>query len=452
MKRQILLFFLITTVIASNMSKTFAQETKKEEKPQKKEAKLTKHRIEKAWTIEAGGGVSTFFKENMGSNIDYKSIAPIGHFAVNRAINDIFILGLEGNYGMILGQEVQPTVIDGRFNMLINFSNWANKDVVDSRFTFYGKIGGGINYLQNQTLPALEKNWAIAGGAGIIVDYNMSKHFALRLHADGNIMKRQYYTGGSDKDYNFNRMPIYLNAGLSLAYKFNFAKDKEQKMKKLIRSQNKEFFRKDVHEFDIKTKESIGQGEECLVEVNVIKGDFKADAKLEIELLPGIMGYNEKTGKYDLETIKIVDDNMTAKDTIHYLFKLKATQKFDRGLYVMGTYSYINKHKKRQKVKIESAVYKSSKWEFRVQLAAFSQIPFTNETAHKYFRIDAEIIDEDTNGVTKFLIGRFKSYAKAKSYCKKIQEDTTIQDAFVVGYKDGIRIKSLKGHHFGSYK
>ncbi|MDC1106061.1 hypothetical protein OAT16_05105, partial [Prolixibacteraceae bacterium] len=431
------------------------KDEKEEKAPKEKKSKekpLTQHRVEKAWTFHAGGGITTFFKETMGSNADYRTIAPMGSFSVHRAINDIMMLGVDANYGMVMGQTAKPTMLDGKLNFILNFSNWANKDVVDSKFTFYGKVGGGINFLQHSTLDKPTENWAVSLGAGIIVDYNLSKHFALRLSADGNVLHRQYYEGGNDKDYNFNRNPMYFNAGLGFAYKFNFRKDKEEKMKKIIRNNNLEFFRKDVHEFDVKTKEYIAKDDECFVDVDVIKGKFQADAKLELELLPGIMGYNKKSGKYDLETIKIIDDNMTPNDTIHYQFKLKATQEFDRGIYVLGTYSYINKNKRRQKVKIQSSVYKSAKWEFRVQLAAFSKIPFTNEIAQKYFRVDSEIIDEDNSGVTKFLIGRFRSYAKAKEYCYKIQDDTTIRDAFVVGYKNGVRVRTLKGEHFGSYK
>lgn len=432
------------------------EEKKKEEKepkaPKVKTPVLTKHRVEKAWDFSFGGGITTFYKETMGVN-DYAKMAPLGTFGIHRSINDIMIIGLDANYATVLGQPAQPMMIDGKLNFILNFSNLANKDVVDSKFTFYGKIGGGVNYLEpTSELPSPLQNMVYSVGAGLIVDYNFAKHFALRLTADGNVLSKQYYDGTSDKDYNLNRNPVYLNATLGLAYKFNFRRNKEEKMEKLVKSQNKQFFRKEVHEFDVKTKEYIGKGDECFVDVDVIKGKFQADAKLELELLPGIMGYNEKTGKYDLETIKIIDDNMTAKDTIHYQFKLKASQDFDRGIYVLGTYSYINKNKKRPKVKINSSVYKGAKWEFRVQLAAFSNIPFTNDIAKKFFRVDAEIIDEGANGITKFLIGHFTSYAEAKEYCRKIQDDTTISDAFVVGYKDGVRVRSLKGEHFGSYK
>jgi len=71
---------------------------------------------------------------------------------------------------------------------------------------------------------------------------------------------------------------------------------------------------------------------------------------------------------------------------------------------------------------------------FKVQIGAFR-----NKDLSKYFSNTPNFTGEDENGLQKITLGRFRDYWEADTF-KKYLREMGVKDAWIVPYKDGIRV------------
>ncbi len=71
---------------------------------------------------------------------------------------------------------------------------------------------------------------------------------------------------------------------------------------------------------------------------------------------------------------------------------------------------------------------------FKVQIGAFK-----NKDLSKYFGNTPNFTGEDANGLQKITLGRFRDYWEADTF-KKYLREMGVKDAWIVPYKDGIRV------------
>lgn len=84
-----------------------------------------------------------------------------------------------------------------------------------------------------------------------------------------------------------------------------------------------------------------------------------------------------------------------------------------------------------------SATGQSQEIYFRVQIGAYKNKKLVKKLEKAY-----NLVLEERNGFTKFMIGQFSSYWEAKNLSKFLNKSGA--QAYVVGYKDDVRVPDLK--------
>jgi TolA-binding protein len=75
---------------------------------------------------------------------------------------------------------------------------------------------------------------------------------------------------------------------------------------------------------------------------------------------------------------------------------------------------------------------------FRVQIGAYR-----NAKLSRFLQKNANfMVEEDENGVKKYMMGNFNSYNEARNWCEKLVNKGA--SAYVVGYMNGERVQNLK--------
>ncbi len=78
---------------------------------------------------------------------------------------------------------------------------------------------------------------------------------------------------------------------------------------------------------------------------------------------------------------------------------------------------------------------------FKVQIGAFrEEIPL--EIANKFLKISKKGVKnyKDANGLTIYTVGTYKTYAEANTVRTEVVNEAAIVDAFIIAYKDGLKI------------
>lgn len=101
---------------------------------------------------------------------------------------------------------------------------------------------------------------------------------------------------------------------------------------------------------------------------------------------------------------------------------------FPNGRYVNQAKAAIENLRKRRK--------QSNQIIFKVQVLALSETPISENKLQQILKTSQNIEKEETGGWYKYSIGNFPSYNQAKDY----KQNLSVNDAFVVAYKNGVRI------------
>ncbi len=158
-------------------------------------------------------------------------------------------------------------------------------------------------------------------------------------------------------------------------------------------------------------------------EKNAIKQELKALKKLK---------------PADIRKLKISFEEQLEEKEIEIAIAKKKTDTMQAYLYGMqNKYSDLQKNCENKTTRVYGVLsaVQAKGYYYRIQLGAFKNFDLKN----KMNKDDQSIQVEYLKGLEKYMIGLFFTFEDAVSYRKDIQQ-MGIKDAFIVPYKDGIRI------------
>jgi hypothetical protein len=162
-------------------------------------------------------------------------------------------------------------------------------------------------------------------------------------------------------------------------------------------------------------------------EKNAIKQELKAIKKMK---------------PVDIRKMKINYEEQLEEKEIEIIISHKKTDTMQAYFYGMqNKFNQLQKNcgSKSARVYDFSSVVQAKGYYYRIQLGAFKNFDLKN----KINKDDQSIQVEYLKGLEKYMIGLFFTFEDAVAYRKDIQK-MGIKDAFIVPYKEGIRITHQK--------
>ncbi|WP_153639260.1 SPOR domain-containing protein [Prolixibacter sp. NT017] len=417
------------------------------------QAKPEKYHISQPWSFYINGGATNYFKA-INNELDpyfnayFNEITPFVGAGIQRKINDVFSIETEYEFGFAraIGNDYSY-YHDINLNGLINFTNLQAKDVSQKRYAFYGKVGGGVNLFEpSPNIVKPKDKYKISYQVGLLFDYNLTHHLGFRLGASWRGLDSQYYEGGNDKDYKWLRNPNYLVGEVGIVYKFG--KRRGEKTAEYMLDLDKKFGLKEVP-LAVNSEKKLLPGHEYHLDIKIQKGDLSTPGMLNIPLPKGIYAWDDSTKSYTKTDIH-VDYPQLPKGSIMMLsYKILPLKDYNGAQQIDGHFGFYRTGD--DNVKISGHLYKDAVYRFAVQVGAFAQYHYTAEELARILHLTEPIKSEEQDGYLKFTLGTFDTYPEAEAFKKRIRRDTKIKDAFVVGYKNGVRLRSISGEFHGVY-
>jgi hypothetical protein len=416
-------------------------------------AKPEKYKISQPWSFYINGGATNYFKA-INNELDpyfntyFNEISPFIGAGIQRKINNVFSVETEYEFGIAraVGNDYSY-YHDINLNGLINFTNLQTGDVSQKRYAFYGKVGGGVNLFEPSPNVVQPKDkYKISYQVGLLFDYDLSHHLGFRVGASWRGLDSQYYEGGNDKDYKWLRNPNYLVGEVGIVYKFG--KRREEKTADDMLDLDQKFGLKEVP-IAVKTADKLLPGNEYHLDIKVQKGDLSTPGTLDIPLPKGVYALNDSTGKYTETTIHVDYPQLPKDSTMMLSYQILPLKDYAGAQEFNGNFGFYRDGT--DHVKVSGHLYKDAVYRFAVQVGAFVQYHYTPKRLAKILHLTEPIKSEKQDGYLKFTLGTFDTYPEAEAFKTRIRKDTKIKDAFVVGYKNGVRLPSISGEFHGVY-
>jgi hypothetical protein len=216
---------------------------------------------------------------------------------------------------------------------------------------------------------------------------------------------------------------------------------------------------------DVEIPAVINANEPIAVNVRINKSAFEGSARLIQSYPAGFMAYEPISGTSGLfsftnQTVQIEWDRMPSDPIVHCDYYIKAAENLTGSQQISGRFEYrdsegpktirFNKQVlirestggKQEQARIVPATF-SAGVEFRVQCGAFrEQIPTVEKIASLY-RITDLVQEERHEGWYKYTVGTLKTYEEAVRYREEFIKRTGLTTAFIVAYRDGVRLARI---------
>ena len=416
-------------------------------------AKPEKYHISQPWFFYINGGVTNYFKA-INNDLDpyfnayFNEINPFFGAGIHRKINDVFSIETEYDFGFAraVGNDYSY-YHDINLNGLINFTNLQASDVSQKRYAFYGKVGGGVNIFQaSPNIVKPKDNYKIAYQVGLLFNYDITHHLGFRVGGTWRALSSPYYEGGNDRDYKWLRNPNYLIGEVGLVYKFG--KRRGEKNAEEMLDLDKKFGLKEVP-LTVNLEDKLLPGHEYHLDVKIDKGDVNSAGTLDIPLPKGVYAYNDSTKNYTLTHIHVDYPQLPKGSTMMLSYKILPLKDYKGAQRIDGHFGYYRTGD--DQVHTSGHLYKDAVYRFAVQVGAFAQYHYTVEELARILHLKEPIKSEEQDGYLKFTLGTFDTYPEAEAFKDRIRKDTKIKDAFVVCYKNGVRIRSISSEFHGVY-
>lgn len=170
---------------------------------------------------------------------------------------------------------------------------------------------------------------------------------------------------------------------------------------------------------------------------------------LDIPLPKGVYAWNDSTKSYDKTDIHVDYPKLPDGATMMLSYKILPLKDYNGAQQIDGHFGFYRTGD--DKVKVSGHLYKDAVYRFTVQVGAFAQYHYTVEELARILHLTEPIKSEEQDGYLKFTLGTFDTYPEAEAFKDRIRRDTKIKDAFVVGYKNGVRLRSISGEFHGVY-
>ncbi|MFO7617899.1 MAG: SPOR domain-containing protein [Bacteroidales bacterium] len=216
---------------------------------------------------------------------------------------------------------------------------------------------------------------------------------------------------------------------------------------------------------DVEIPAVINANEPIAVNVRINKSAFEGSARLVQSYPAGFIAYEPASGtsgqfSFVNQTVQIEWDRMPADPIVHCDYYIKADGNLSGSQQITGRFEYrdsegpktirFNKQVlireseagQKETARIIPATF-SSGVEFRVQCGAFrEQIPTVEKIASLY-RITDTVQEERHEGWYKYTVGTLKTYEEAVRYRDDFIKRTGLTTAFIVAYRDGVRLARI---------
>lgn len=416
------------------------------------------YKLHQPWSIYLNTGLSNYFKA-INSDLDpyynsyFNKINPMFGVGIRRDLNNVFSVEFEYLYGYAkaIGDDYSHYQ-DFNLNGLINITNLNLADVSSRRLALYGKVGIGLNQFDaSANILQPEKDSKFAFQAGMMLKYDFTKNLGLRLGTYVRGLSEQYYEGGMDKDYNFLRNPYYFVGEFGVNYKFSITKDSEKSSTELLSALDldKTYGMREIP-LAVDYEDPLQKGHVYNLEIKIRKGDLATTGKIELPLPEGVHAWNDSTKSFTDREVVVNYPMLPSENKIELSVRLLPGKMYDDEQNVKGVFQYYIAGD--QKVSSEVSLTKEAAYKFSVQVGAFAQYQHTKEELAMLLGLTEPISKERHKGMVKYILGTFNSYPEAIEFRNSIREKANIKDAFVVGYKNGKRLSTLKGEFYGVYQ
>jgi hypothetical protein len=389
--------------------------------PSKAQKDLKYRDFNPQWEINFNGGLTQFYGDLWNGKI-LPSQNKINTWRygkgliIGRQISPIFGIRAQAFFGEIVGekQELGANFISDiyEFNLhsTINLSNLFTNSNVNKTFNFYAVLGYGlVNYKSSKYLYdtdiILEQNGmgegkgvdgmvlnnAIIGGFGLNV--KLGNHWGINLESANRLLLSDKMDIFDDNE----KMDMFNYTSIGLQYRFGKSRKKQFKAKD-------EPIIQEIIAEKPKEKEPVSEAVEApKTDVTVEK---EKQVKTDLQEL--------KIEKKEIQTVKKVKEEAQPKINAEVKTKTKTKTTTLQGI------------------------------EYRVQIHACSKCQVSKQILAQLYGLDARMIKEDNHGNFKiYTVGSYPNYQKASEAKAILRKQNRIQDAFIVAFENGKRLRKL---------
>lgn len=216
---------------------------------------------------------------------------------------------------------------------------------------------------------------------------------------------------------------------------------------------------------DVQIPPLIDANEPVAVTVRINKSNFQGSGRLVQSYPSGFYAFEPvggTSGEFSFvdQTVEIIWEPMPADSVFHCDYYFKTAENLTGNQQIYGRFEYRDaeglktvRFNKQVAIREKPVVQKetaqiipatfSSGIEFRIQCGAFrDQIPTVEKIASLY-RITDIVQEERHEGWYKYTVGSFKTYEEATKYRNDFIRRTGLNTAFIVAYRDGVRLASV---------